>query len=143
MKKNGFTVVEVLIVLAILAILLNLLVMSVKGFQSEAQLARVRADLRALRGAVEAYYKNHNVYPLESNYQTQLWNESPKILEENLFDPFAPGGITEYSYGLSPDKTYYILYSIGVDKDGTATIANDGTVKVEGSAVYISNGENT
>lgn len=141
MKNKGFTVVELLIVIAIIAILLNFMVLSVKGFQSEARLSQVRADLRAIQVAIEAYYKNHDAYPAEINYQTILLNEVPRVLEENEVDPFVPGGTTVYDYTLSPDGTHYAIFSIGINKDGTLEILNDGRAVPGGSVIYVSDSE--
>ncbi|MFA4858158.1 MAG: prepilin-type N-terminal cleavage/methylation domain-containing protein, partial [Candidatus Margulisiibacteriota bacterium] len=92
MKVKGFTIVEVLIVIAIIAILLNLMMLSVKGFQNEARVSHVRADLRTLQIAIEAYSKNHFTYPPVENYQTVLLAEPSRVLDENLLDPFVASG---------------------------------------------------
>ena len=139
MKNKGFTVVELLIVISIITILLNFMVLSVRGFQSEARLSQVRADMRAIQVAIEAYYKNHDEYPAEPGYQTQLLNEASQVLEVNEVDPFVPGGTTVYDYTLSPDGTYYAIFSVGINKDGTLEILNDGTLVPGGTVIYVSN----
>jgi prepilin-type N-terminal cleavage/methylation domain-containing protein len=137
---NGFTVVEILIVIAIIAALLNFMMFSVQGFQAEARLSQVRADLRALQVAIEAYNKNHFVYPQAENYQTTLLREVPRVLEENLWDPFATGSNRAYALAVSSDRSYYVIYSVGVKGEGGVFLDDAGRVSAEGNAIYVTNG---
>jgi prepilin-type N-terminal cleavage/methylation domain-containing protein len=69
--QNGFTLVEILIVVIILAILAGVVIPQFSSSSDEAKLAVLRSDLKAMRGAVELYYHQHNsVYPggVTSNY---------------------------------------------------------------------------
>lgn len=137
--RKGFTLFEILIVLAIIAILTNFMVVSIRGFQSEARISRAHADLKTLQVAFESYFKNNNHYPDVANYQTELLLATPRILEENMFDPFAPTTVAFYSYQLSPDQNYYVLYSIGPNKNGSAFVLNDGTQIASNGAIWVSN----
>jgi len=76
-RKNGFTLVEILIVVIILAILAGVVIPQFSSSTDEAKLAVLRSDLKAMRGAVELYYHQHNsVYPggITSNYSGHATN---------------------------------------------------------------------
>lgn len=138
-NRKAFTVVEILIVLAIIAILTNFMVLSIRGFQSEARASKVNADLKTLQVALESFLKNNDRYPETENYQNELLMTRPRILEDNLVDPFAPNTTTTYKYALSEDKNYYVLYSVGMKKIGSAIILDDGTLVATNGAIWVSN----
>lgn len=63
MKRNGFTLVEVLVILAILAALAAILVPTVANQVRKADVGRVVGDLDNLRTGVEAFLVNVHRYP--------------------------------------------------------------------------------
>jgi prepilin-type N-terminal cleavage/methylation domain-containing protein len=60
---RAFTLIELLIVLAIIAILAAIAVPNFLEAQTRAKVARVRADLRTLATALEAYRTDQGAYP--------------------------------------------------------------------------------
>lgn len=64
-RPAGFTLIEILIAVAILAILALIAVPNFLAAQTRAKVSRVRADLRALAAAIEAYSSDHNGPPLD------------------------------------------------------------------------------
>ena len=63
MRRNGFTLVEVLVILAILAALAAILVPTVANQVRKADVGRVVGDLDNLRTGVEAFLVNVHRYP--------------------------------------------------------------------------------
>ena len=59
----AFTLIELLIVVAIIAILAAIAVPNFLEAQTRAKVARVKAELRVLAGALEAYYIDESAYP--------------------------------------------------------------------------------
>lgn len=141
-KKSGkgFTIVELLIVISILAVLYNITAINVLGLQNEARYSRIKGDLKTLRLAIDTYIKNKGVCPQEDNYQRALILSKPKILEGNLFDPFGATVNTLYSYSTSANNQYYIVYSVGMRRNGSAGVDNRGELIIEGSVIYETNG---
>lgn len=73
-EQNGFTLVELLIVVIILAILAAIVVPQFASSTEDANASTLKSDLTALRNAVETYYQQHDTrYPgkyLESDGTT-------------------------------------------------------------------------
>ena len=60
---NGFTLVELLIVVIILAILAAIVVPQFASTTDDAKLASVDSTLSNVRGAIDLYYQQHGAYP--------------------------------------------------------------------------------
>lgn len=63
MNRRAFTLIELLIVVAIIAILAAIAVPNFLEAQTRAKVSRVRADLRTVATALEAYHVDWNRYP--------------------------------------------------------------------------------
>ena len=63
MKMKAFTLIELLIVVAIIAILAAIAVPNFLEAQTRSKVARVKADMRSLATAIEAYAVDYNTYP--------------------------------------------------------------------------------
>ena len=63
MKKQAFTLIELLIVVAIIGILAAIAVPNFLNAQIRAKIARVEADLQAMKTAIEMYRLDNNAYP--------------------------------------------------------------------------------
>ena len=61
---RGFTLIELLIVVAIIAILAAIAIPNFIEAQTRSKVSRVKADMRSLATAVEAYRVDNNRYPL-------------------------------------------------------------------------------
>ena len=148
MRRRAFTLIELLIVMAVIAILIAIAIPSFRGMQNEARKTKSQGDLRVIKIAVESYYKNHtNLYPAAANYQTTLLAAYPRILESTLYDPFGATSTTQYTYALGigstgpSDASYYIIYSVGPQQNGVATVDNStGTVTASNDVIWESNG---
>lgn len=62
--RRAMTLIELLVAVGILAILAALAIPSALDAQTRSKVARSRADLAAIRTALEAYATDHGVYPL-------------------------------------------------------------------------------
>ncbi len=62
-KQSGFTLVELLIVAIILAILAAIVVPQFAKTTTDAEESALRANLSAIRGAIDLYRQQHNGYP--------------------------------------------------------------------------------
>lgn len=63
MQRKAFTLIELLIVVAIIAILAAIAVPNFLEAQTRSKVSRVKADMRSIATAIEAYQTDHNRYP--------------------------------------------------------------------------------
>lgn len=122
MKKQGFTILEILVVLAVLAILIGIAVPRIKGMQEQANITKAKTELKTIQLAVESYYLNHGEYPdsnggnefvLTSKYLLAP-QANPQIISGAMIDPFGFGKFTEYFYKTSSNGQYYVIGSVGL-----------------------------
>lgn len=139
-RNKGFTLIEMLIVIAILAILYSLAAASVSGMQHEAKMACAKGDLKTLELALNSYLKNRGSCPPADGYQTALLNAKPPIIDRNLMDPFGGSVNIMYPYSVSNNGDFYVVYSVGLKRDGYASVSDNGIILIEGSAIYETNG---
>src|SRR5688572_10315766 len=62
-RSSAFTLIELLIVVAIIAILAAIAVPNFLEAQTRAKVSRVKADMRSVGTALQAYAVDHNHYP--------------------------------------------------------------------------------
>ncbi len=63
-KSSGFTLIELLIVVAIIAILAAIAVPNFLEAQTRSKVSRARTDMRSVTIPLEAYFVDHNRYPI-------------------------------------------------------------------------------
>jgi prepilin-type N-terminal cleavage/methylation domain-containing protein len=63
MKQNGFSLIELLVVITIIGILTALFITNMVGVRERARDARVKADLNELKTALRLYYNDAQEYP--------------------------------------------------------------------------------
>lgn len=130
MRRNAFTLIELLIVVAIIAILALIAVPNFLEAQTRSKVSRAQADMRSLATALEAYYVDFNRYPWPfpkgSPTATNVPNELSTPIayvtsasEKVFFDPFSirlrgmyGGRYNRYGYitaNYGTSLTYYNL----------------------------------
>ncbi len=143
-KRAGFTIIEMLIVMAVIAILIAIAVPSFRAIQMQAWRAQAQGDTKTIKIALETFYMKRFSFPPDTpvgQYQTDLLNEIPPVIEKNLYDPFGTTSTSMYLYDVSPNGKYYIVYSVGDGGNGRANINNTGIISVTaGDPIYASNG---
>ena len=133
-SKRGFTLIELLIVVAIIAILAVIAVPNFLEAQVRSKVSRVKADMRSIKTAVEAYRADHNDYPILRGYigagqvnrggihaAVDLTTPVAYMTSVNLPDPFAPP---------MPPNEYGDIYPEGIFRDWMAVPYSIGYVHV-------------
>ena len=139
MKRKGFTLVELLIVIAVIAILIGIALPRFKGMRDEGNYAKTLGELKSLQTATESYFIHNGSYPATgATWQTALTGATPKLIGTALNDPFAAAS-TQYVLATSTNGKFYVVYSIGFGGNGTVTIDNNGTITATNSPIYVSN----
>lgn len=135
MIRKGFTLIELLIVMAVIAVLIGIAIPSFRGMQEEAKKTKAGGDLRVLKLAVEAYNAQKSVYPSS----LASVEEESSVLQTLPVDPFSTAAAPDnvYNYALSPNSSYYIIWSTGTNNSATASTVTDGGVVTPGDAGQI------
>lgn len=108
--EEGFTLVELLIVIVILGILAAVVVFAVSGITDRGQVNACKTDLSNLRAAEEAYFSTNSTYINESGLKTN-------------------GRISSFS-------TYHDV-TVGADTAAATTATNSEVSSVSGAAYVI------
>lgn len=72
-KQQGFTIVELLIVIVVIGILAALVITTFTGIQRRARNTERETDIKAIHGQVEAYYAQEGRYPTLANLNDAGW----------------------------------------------------------------------
>ena len=153
--KKGFTLIEMLMVIAVIAILVGIALPRLRGMREEGNYAKAQGELKTLQVAVESFFIHNRAYPVETASVDSQWQDDtdslttavPKIVASELFDPFSPGGATEYRYATSAasNSDYYVIFSVGFD--GTADITGINTsgelTGTDNDDIFVTNGDGT
>lgn len=110
-KQQGFTIVELLIVIVVIGILAALVITTFTGIQKRARNTERETDIKALHGQVEAYFAQEGRYPTLANINDDTWRgDNLKGLDEGaLQDPkgasadlVATPAANSYAYTVTP-----------------------------------------
>jgi prepilin-type N-terminal cleavage/methylation domain-containing protein len=107
-RHHGFTLIELLIVVAIIAILAAIAVPNFLEAQTRAKVSRVKADLRSIATALEAYRVDNNLYPptpfVATSFDGGVLRVIPNLLSTpvayittaNFQDPFIVANLPDF-----------------------------------------------
>lgn len=128
-KQNGFTLIEIMIVLGIIGLIFSFVGVNVIGKLKESRINGAKIQMAAFQQSLQAYYLAHSLYPNTSQgLQALVQKPSVGKIPENYPPegymrtktlPKDPWG-TDYRYECE-DYQNFTIYSNGPDKDpGTA-----------------------
>lgn len=72
-RSEGFTIVELLIVIVVIAILATLVIVTFSGIQQKARDSQRQTDINALDSHVEAFYAENGAYPTATQIADATW----------------------------------------------------------------------
>lgn len=93
-SPRAFTLVELLIVVAIIAILAAIAVPNFLEAQVRSKVSRVRADMRSLATAMEAYHVDANAYPIPADPSGRVIADPPAAVGISPFETKIPISLT-------------------------------------------------
>jgi type II secretion system protein G len=114
--QQGFTIVELLIVIVVIGILAALVITTYNGIQQKGRNTERTTDLKAVQGQLEAYYASNGRYPTLANLNDQpatgnwwiqdnmkgLDKEALRDPKATLFTLVAGAAANRYSYEATP-----------------------------------------
>ena len=123
-KKSGFTLIEVLIVVFIIGLLASVVLIGLGAFRQRGRDARRVADLRSAQNALELYYTKNNQYPKVTGSGSQTWTDlETAINNANIGvssipkDPLGGSATYEYSSDATDVPQSYVLKAALEDKN--------------------------
>lgn len=136
MKKRGFTIVELLIVIVVIGILAAITIVAYSGIQDRARFVRDQTNLKTLNSAVIQYQAFNGSYPNTSTtWRSQSGsgdNFIPGIKPDILSTlPSESKNTGEYSYYYMSDGINYKLIRHTPQTPGLPTIERTGNPLID------------
>ena len=119
-RRNGFTLVELLVVLVILGMLALIAVPQVMNYLDSAKVDAARVQIERIGGVLDLYRLDTGSYPssehgldalVDKPAGAERWNGPYLKNRESLIDPWG----NPYEYRFPGDHGAYDLYSLGAD----------------------------
>jgi general secretion pathway protein G len=118
MRRGGFTLIEMLVVMAIMATLLAIAAPRYFDSMERAKETALRSDLRIMREALDKFHADTGTWPRELQNLV-----SARYLRELPVDPVT-GAATTWQANGNPDGSTPGVYDV---HSGASGIAHDGT----------------
>lgn len=149
-NQQGFTIVELLIVIVVIGILAALVITTFTGIQQRARNTERETDIKAIHGQLEAYYAVQGSYPDLADLNTEAWRAANmRGLDSDALQD--PRGTAQTLVAAPADNNYaYAVFqadgttACDTDDDDcvvyTLTATYEGTVN--GNTEYVKNNLN-
>jgi general secretion pathway protein G len=122
-RRNGFTIVELLIVIVVIAILATISVAAYNGIQNRANNSAVQSDLRNSGQKILAYQATEGVLPAVSGDYTTLGLKSTRTAYGNGYSS------NSYNFAYCRDTVTTGAFAIvAASKSGNVYVYKDGAV---------------
>jgi general secretion pathway protein G len=111
-KTNGFTLVEILVVVTIISLMASVAAVSYSRFIKQSRDARRKTDIEQIRAAIELYRNFKGVYPASLAFDGTgtVEDGATKYMTKVPSDPLYTGPLaTTYSYASADPFQTYVL----------------------------------
>ncbi|HZL07986.1 MAG TPA: prepilin-type N-terminal cleavage/methylation domain-containing protein [Candidatus Dormibacteraeota bacterium] len=128
-RNQGFTIVELLIVIVVIGILALLVITTYSGIQAKARNSKRQTDIQSLQTQLEAFFSQNGYYPSLTDMKGTAaggWiDTNMKSLDKNaLIDPSNTTQSNQLVAGTGTAKTY--AYNV-TQSDGSTPCESDDT----------------
>jgi prepilin-type N-terminal cleavage/methylation domain-containing protein len=145
-RNQGFTIVELLIVIVVIGILALLVITTYSGIQQKARNSKRSSDVKSIQTQLEAFYSQNGYYPSRTDMNSDSWlTTNMKSLDKNaLVDPSNPTQSNDMvAAAVAKTYSYAVLNSSDTSCEAddttcakyTLTATYEGTVNGQSSAV--------
>ncbi|MGH7905075.1 MAG: type II secretion system major pseudopilin GspG [Candidatus Binataceae bacterium] len=141
-RQEGFTLIEIMVVILILGLLATIVVQSLRGATDRAKRTKAQADISELKTALDRYYLDNGSYPtsdqgLQALVSAPTDGNIPANYEEGGYVERLPRDPWGHAYYYQSDGNSYALKSYGADgvEGGTGKNADiDGSSSASGNS---------
>jgi prepilin-type N-terminal cleavage/methylation domain-containing protein len=122
-RNQGFTIVELLIVIVVIGILALLVITTYSGIQAKARNSKRASDVKSLQTQIEAYFSQNGYYPSRTDMNSDTWlGTNMKSLDKNaMIDPKNPTQSNDFVAAAAANVYAYAV----TDSSGNSCEADD------------------
>jgi general secretion pathway protein G len=119
-NQDGFTLIEIMVVILILGLLATIVVQSLRGAADKAKHVKTQADLAEIKTALDRYYLDNGYYPTTDQGLNALVSpptngRMPANYENGGYIERLPRDPWNTPYFYQSDGNAYVLKSFGAD----------------------------
>jgi general secretion pathway protein G len=119
-QEEGFTLIEIMVVILILGLLATIVVQSLRGATDKAKRAKASADVAELKTGLDRYYLDNGFYPTSDQGLLALTSRPssgrvPANYEEGGYIQRLPADPWGNPYVYQSNGSTYVLRSLGAD----------------------------
>src|SRR5271170_1114043 len=119
-NQDGFTLIEIMVVILILGLLATIVVQSLRGAADKAKRTKAQADLAEIKTALDRYYLDNGYYPttdqgLQALVSAPTSGRTPANYVSGGYISRLPPDPWGNAYFYKSDGNSYILKSFGAD----------------------------
>ncbi len=126
-RREGFTLIELMIVVAIIGILAAIALPNFLRFQLRSKTGEAKANLAAIRTAEEGYFSEYGLYVATL--------KTPNVVPNNTKQPWPVAAVPPVGFdqmGWSPEGEVFFVYQAVVGAGTGATGAGAFTIQAQG-----------
>jgi general secretion pathway protein G len=119
-NQEGFTLIEIMVVILILGLLATIVVQSLRGATDKAKRVKAQADIAEIKTGLDRYYLDSGSYPTSDQGLTALMSQPssghiPTNYESGGYLQSVPKDPWGNVYFYQSDGNSYVLKSFGAD----------------------------
>lgn len=150
MKKNAFTLLELLVVISVIGVLVAIILPNLVGVRARARDSALKSDMRQLKTALRMYYNDHQRYPADDDAGNIVAcgatgssvcpeTDGSFSMSDVVYMKKMPTS-EEYNYSSVADGEDFLLSTVlenASDSDIAASVANCGVTSPTASNYYV------
>ncbi len=136
MKKKGFTLIELIVVIGIIGVLTSIVIANLNTARAKGRDSKRAGDIKQLQLALENYFTNNLAYPVCADTSC-LSVLAPTYLPSVPADPLGPSH--PYGYTAATANTYCLGVTLEVINGATLGSSASCTTNVPANSFKVSN----
>lgn len=138
-KQQGFTIVELLIVIVVIGILAALVITTYTGIQAKARNSKRQTDVNSVQTQLEAYFAQNGHYPSLTDMNDSSWlTTNMKSLDKSALQDPQGSSQTLVASPVAKSYAYEVANSSGTscESDDTTCATYTLTATLEGGGTF-------